>query len=284
MNKMMIIRSLVILTHARQGLAPGSLLAHIAALWRAEGRSVVVHQGLRRPPAADACLLHVDLTRVPPDYLALTHPYPIRINGRVEDVSRRRTSDLLVARDDAYAGPVIIKTNLNYYGWRERELASRRQRLLRRLADALPARWSGRLPSGDYVVLPEKAAVPAWVWRSDALAVERFLRGTGAGSGRVDLWYFLGRRSVVCPIVGQGAVLRYGHNARLLPMEEGVGPRAEARRAALGFDYGKFDVIETAEGARVIDANRTPFGAEAMSDYDHELCRRLAPGLDDLAV
>lgn len=280
------IRSLVVLTHALQGLPPGSMIGRMLPLWRAEGRSIVVHQGLERPPAADACLLHVDLTVVPLSYLALMQDYPIRINARTADISRRRCSDLLVGPEDGYGGPVIVKTDRNYYGRPEARLQARSsgRRLRAAIAARLPARWTGRLPGGNYLVLPDKTAVPRWIWRAPGLTVERFLGKRGGASNRVGLWYFLGRRSVVCPIVGRGEVLRFGENAWLEPMEERVGPAAEARRQALGFDFGKFDVIESDGQARVIDTNRTPFCAEAMSDYDHELCRRLAPGLDDCAA
>ncbi len=277
------IRSLVVLTHARQGLPPGSLLSHILPYWRAEGRTITVHQGLRPPPRADACLLHVDLTRVPDDYLALMEDFPIRLNERTADISRRRVSGNLVARDDAYDGPVIVKTNLNYYGRPEAYLRSRTEVAAAWLAERLPARWTRRLPGGQYFVLPDKAAVPPWIWRAPGLVVERFFGARGGVRNRVELWYFLGKRGVVSPIAGNSEVLRSGHNAEDLPLEETVTEAAHARRAALGFDYGKFDVIEASDGAHVIDANRTPYGEDVMFPDDYEICRRLAPGLDDFA-
>jgi len=284
----MIIRSLAILTHARQGLPAGSLMAHLAEAWRGEGRRVFVHQGLERPPEADAAWLHVDLSLVPEPYLALMERYPLRINGAVRDIRRRAISQALVAPDDPYVGPVIVKTDLNYRGRPEAELArkaaSRLRRWGRALRRGLPARFSGRLPGGEYLVLPDKAAVPAWIWRASGLVVERFYGHLDGRTNRVGLWYFLGRRQVVAPIAGRDAVLRFDRNAETLPLEDEAPAQAQQRRRELGFDYGKFDIITLPEGTRVIDANRTPYAQlPPLAGVDLQICRRLAPGLDDLA-
>ena len=282
------IRSLTILTHARQGLPAGSFMAHFVEAWREEGRKVFVHQGLGRPPDADAAWLHVDLSVVPEPYLALMERFPLRINGAVRDIRRRTISEALVWPDDHYAGPVIVKTDLNYRGKPEADLERRTASRLRRLAGAfgrrLPARLSGRLPGGEYLVLPHKAAVPAWIWRAPGLVVERFFGHLDGRPNRVGMWYFLGRRQVVAPIAGRDAVLRFDRNAETLPLEDEAPAEAQRRRGELGFDYGKFDLITLPEGTRVIDANRTPYAQlPPLTGVDLEICRRLAPGLDDLA-
>src|SRR5262249_433529 len=122
------IRRIVILTHRQQGLDPDYYLGRCKRqVWELQGRTVLVHEGTADPPAADVGFLHVDLTVVPAAYAELAKRYPRCVNGAVTDISKRRISRWQVARDDAYDGPVIVKTNLNHLGHSEQRL---------RLADA----------------------------------------------------------------------------------------------------------------------------------------------------
>jgi hypothetical protein len=61
------------------------------------------------------------ITAVGVDYRRIIDHYPMVINGSVTDISKTVFSDLLVTRDSGYPGPVIVKTNANYGGMRERE-------------------------------------------------------------------------------------------------------------------------------------------------------------------
>ena len=65
---------------------------------------------------ADLVLLHVNLSVVPDEYLELASRYPIVVNGKAKDIRKSTYSTLRVTRDDPYAGPVIVKSNLNYAG------------------------------------------------------------------------------------------------------------------------------------------------------------------------
>ncbi len=96
-----------------------------AQIWKSNGYEVIDHIGLNSIPPADAIILHVDKTILPSDYALLHERYPIVINGKVSDISRRRFSQLKLSSTDNYKGPAIVKTNANYGGWPEHILHRR---------------------------------------------------------------------------------------------------------------------------------------------------------------
>lgn len=264
-------RRLVILTHSHQGLDPNAGIARLAdCFWRPAGWEVLVHQGLHRPPDADIAVLHVDLTVVPPPYLALAARYAVCINSRVDDISKRRVSRDLLARDDAYDGPVIVKTDRNTGGARERELelleGGWRARLADRVARRLPAAWSGRLKDGVYRSYERKSQVPERVWRNPALVVERFMAQREGPLYAINQWQFLGDSGAVLTYFSDQPMVKYMNQVKQLPLHDRVPEAIRARRAELGFDYGKFDFLETPEGPRLLDANRTPWTPRPASD------------------
>ena len=264
-------RRLVVLTHSHQGLHENAGIARLAAdFWRPAGWEVVVQQGLRDPPDADVAVLHVDLTVVPEPYLALAARYPVCINGRVADISKRRVSRDLVARDDAYEGPVIVKTDRNIGGKRERELALAlggwKARLTERIVRRLPPSWTGRLKDDLYLPFERKAQVPSWVWREPSLVVERFMAQREGELYALNQWQFLGDSGCVLTYFSDRPMVKYMNQVKQLPLHDRVPEEIRARRAELGFDYGKLDFLVTPEGGKLLDANRTPWTPRPPSD------------------
>ncbi len=264
-------RRIVILTHQHQGLHPNNGLAVIAfGIWQPAGWEILVQQGLRDPPAADIAILHVDLTVVPEPYLELAARYPICLNGKVRDISKRLVSRDLLTRDAPWDGPVIVKTDRNHLGLPERRLALAcggwrahwGDALLRRL----PPRWSGRLPGDRYRPYPNLDAVPPWVWRRPELVVERFLVQRHDALYTLNQWHFLGSGSVVKTFFAPAQVVKWADQVASLPLHDEVPPEIRRRREELGFDYGKFDYLVTPEGPRLLDANRTPWNAVPPDD------------------
>ena len=278
---------LVILTHARQGLDPGYSLAAIAEqFWRPQGRSVVVHQGLGPPPPADLAILHVDLTQVPEAYIACGAGFPRALNGAVRDISKRLVADGLVLPGDGYDGPVVVKTDLNHRGAAERALARAMQGRIGRataaLRRALPPRWTGGLPGGDYQVYRRPGEVPAWVWRRPELVVQRLFVERRRGLYALNQWYFLGRGEVVSTLLSPQPFVNMATVVERLPLHGEVPESLRARRAALGFDYGKFDYVVEQGEARLLDANKTPHlaGDPPTAERMLSVHRILAAGLE----
>lgn len=271
------LRSLTILTHAQQGLPSGCFLAAMAERWHAAGCQVRLHQGLAAPPPAEAAFLHVDLTRVPADYLALAGRYPRTFNLRPADISKRRISRNLVARDDSYAGPVMVKTDANAFGRPERALALAGSPLRRRLAAV-----AGRLRPPHYRFYDRKAAVPAWTWRDPALVVERFLPEREGADFVVNQAYCFGRRWVRYRFCAPGPVVKIEQATRIWPLADDVPAQIEERRCDLGLDFGKFDYVVHDDGVAIFDVARTPWlGPPPWNERQQSAVARLAAGLAD---
>lgn len=280
------IGSVVILTHSHQGLARDSNLRLIAdAGWARRGIRVTVHQGLEPPPAADAAVLHLDLTELPADYVALARRYPIHLNTRPRSIAKRQVSKNLVTADDDYDGPVVVKTDRNHAGQPEKLLARSQAGPLWHLREAvsrfLPPAWSGRLPEDSYLALPRKALVPRWVWRMPHLVVER-LRVERQGEHFVlHQWYCFGDRGLVSSYLASEPIVKQRNIVGRMPLSEDVPASIAAERARLGIDFGKFDYVVEAGEAVLFDANRTPnHGDHIGSERCAQLCRHLAEGLD----
>jgi len=264
-------RRLVILVHLHQGLDEFCLINRLARLfWAPAGWEIVVQQGLRDPPDADLAILHVDLTVVPDEYMALAARYPVCINGQVRDISKRVVSRDLIDRDDPYDGPVMVKTDRNAFGTPERKLrlavGGPRARWAEAIERRLPQRWTGRLRTDDYLHFSRKSDVPAWVWRHPELVVERFFEQRQGALYTINQWQFLGDSGVVLTYYGNEPVVKYQRQVKQDPVHLDVPEEIRRRRAELKFDYGKLDFIVTTEGARLLDANRTPWNPRPPTD------------------
>lgn len=280
--------TIAILTHARQGLRPGTTIARIAhEHWSRDGHRVVVHQGLGTPPAADVAIQHVDLTRVPQPYLDLAAHYPRTINGAVGDISKRRISSDLLAEDDDFAGPVMVKTDLNHAGMPERLLRRSLPRLCARLLGLLEARlpcsWFGHLPGDQYLVFERKDAVPRWVWRSSGLVVQPLHAERRGNLFAMHQWYFLGDRDCVSTFLSHAPVVKLATVVERLPLHTDVPDALRRRRKELRFDYGKFDYVMPDGEPILLDANRTPDEGPEFPTNPRvaAICAALAGGLAD---
>lgn len=191
---------IAIITHEREEFAARPYLLRVLAdAWRAAGHAVEILRGADRHIEADLAFLHLDLTVVPEPYLALARRYPATVNGHVGDISKRAFSAHLVALGDGYGGPVIVKTDRNYGGRPELELARASDGLGRfgaRMRRLLPARLGGAFDPERYPIYPSAAGVPAWVWRDGRLVVQRFLPERRGERYCLRRWNFLGDRHI----------------------------------------------------------------------------------------
>jgi hypothetical protein len=259
-------RRIVILTHQQQGLPAGNALGRLAfGAWQPAGHTILVQQGLKNPPEADLAFLHVDLSVVPEPYLELARRYPRCVNIGTTDIRKRRVSRDLLSEADDYDGPVIVKTDLNHRGLPERDLALAlggwRARLREKAGRWLPKAWTGRLPSGEdsYPVFERRSQLPRWVWRRPELVVERFFVERHGELFALNQWHFLGSGSIGITVLAPHPVVKFRDQVARLPFHDAIPPEIRRRREELGFDYAKFDYLVTADGPKLLDANRTPW-------------------------
>lgn len=257
---------LLVLLHRREP-PPGKVpyrLWDLCERWRARGIVVHVHRGLRRIPAHDIVLPHIDLTVVPAAYARWIAEADSVINRAVLDLSKRIVSKNLLAERDAWSGPVIVKTDRNHGGLPERRLSRLRRVLPRPLRRRMAsprrtrrslagAKWMG---AKDYAIFPHLAAVPAGVFRNRALVVERFLPEVDGERFALRSWSFLGDAGFCARRLSLSPVVR--------PDEAGpptacpVPDVLREERVRLGLDYGKLDFVCVEGEVVLLDASRTP--------------------------
>jgi hypothetical protein len=275
-------RQIVILVHKRERLEGGTyFLEAIADIWRENSLQVSVLSGPGPHVQADLAILHVDLTVVPPDHLEFVRQYPVTINGAVADISKRRISANVVRRGDGYDGPVIVKTNRNYGGRREADLAiggSLVRRSARGLRRTMPWPWRAELAISDYPILPSAAQVPWVVWYNSDLVVERFQPEIRDGCFCLRTWIFLGDRETNSLSYSKQRIVKSENVIRREVVAEVPDELRQIRRE-LGFDFGKFDYAIVGDRVVLYDANRTPTLGNFPREQYLPRVRHLAEGI-----
>ena len=253
--------SIVVLTHERDRFrSRGYTLESFFAPWTAAGHDVRVHEGPHRPPPGDLAILHVDTTVVAEAYLEAARHYPIVVNGAVTDISKRRFSQQVVDRGSAYAGPVIVKTDLNCFGRPEAFHKSLRARWsalrlgpVRAFAQRI-RHAAGRDPR--YRIYGHPSEVPAAVWGDPRLVVEQFLPEHDERGYYLRTWMFLGDRGRCTRVLGPHPVVKGSDAIERVPVP--VPDEVRTWRQQLGFDYGKFDFVIHDGRPVLFDVNPTP--------------------------
>ena len=195
-------------------------------------------------------MLHVDTTVTPPEYLAYARSFPFCVNVGIADISKRHVSGAVLARNENWDGPVIVKSNLNCRGGPEVRL--------NRIAEA-----SGRAPPypgvsvvQDYSVYERPSDLPPSALDNDRLVVERFIPERDPDGYALRFWVFCGDKERCNRFVSPVPMMKGSNVVRResVPVPDDL----RARREELGFDYGKFDFVVHDGKAILLDANRTP--------------------------
>ena len=229
----------------------------MADFWREQGYTVHFLFGTADRVEADACILHVDLSVVPLSYRKFASRYPRVLNGQLTDIRKSRLSRNLTGPDDGWAGPVIVKTDLNFGGWPERLLAGNRLSYPL-LQFARHARIGGRrtLDHGSYPVYENLGDVPAEFLQDDRFVVERFLPEIHEGLYCVNYFKFFGERFECTRRYSRSPVISGSNSLKSEVIEP--HPGVLAARQALGLDFGKLDYTVCDGIVHIHDVNRTP--------------------------
>lgn len=287
--------TILILLHERDRHADRTeyIVWELRDIWRERGLEVLVQRGIRDRPAADVVIPNLDLTVVPGAYSRFLDSYPVVLNRRVLDISKRKRSPFGVTPGDGYEGPVIVKTDLNCGGDPERRLFGRRR--LRTLLSVARLRWDGlrrgrlrlhpletatRLGYGGYPTFPSPSEVPPGVFRNPHLFVERFLPERDGEHYVLRSCSFLGSRRINLRRVSADPVVKA---SRVISSEElPAPPELDALRRESGFDFGKFDYVLRDGRVVLFDMNRTPTYARPAGDpWRRHRALRLADGIEE---
>jgi hypothetical protein len=256
------------------------LLKLLMAEWERQGFDVSVVRGPRERVDASIAILHVNLTRIPRDYLRYTRRHPIAINGDARDISKRVVADHRLRCGPRHGDAVIVKTDRNFGGLPELWMGTRRPLLDRvpRIARRLPWSWSGRLQPAEYPVFESARDVPLSVWLNRRLVVQKFQPEKRDGYYCLRNWVFFGDRDLGVLSLSKDPIVKSDnivHRERI----DTVPEELHAMRRRLGFDYGKFD-YGIVEGRVVLyDANRTPTYSGSLTPDVRALVADLASGI-----
>lgn len=254
------------------------LLRLISEAWRDMGVEVHVTDDQAQAGKTDLAVLHYDGTFVPQTFQS-RGAVREAVNGRVTDISKRHISSNLVRSWSDDAGPVIVKSNLNYGGQPELCRIAARFPLLGRLARALPWSITGVLSPESYPVFNRASDVP-WLARiNPRLVVERFLPERAGKHYCLRQYIFLGDREInnllysECPVIKAKSVV----GREEVP---DVPPGVRQFRKSLGIDYGRFDYVMRDGVPIIFDVNKTPgFDPAAKLAPIQAMVERLAPGI-----
>lgn len=219
-----------------------------------------------RLPTADLIILHANVSRIPQDYLDAVDRFPANINGRIADISKRAISTQLVEQDSDWAGPVIVKSDLNYGGLPEVRINLNAQK------HSKPEPYPGVRYVDDYDVYDSIAEVPASSWKDDARVVEKFVPEIVPEGYAMRTWIFCGEAERCLRHVSREKIIKSESIIRSEPVE--IPQALRELRKELGFDFGKFDFVMHDSGPILLDANKTPAGVRA----EGELAKRVAAG------
>ena len=252
---------------------------HFRKYWEADGHSVVHLFGVRRFEPADVVLVHVNLSVVPDEYIQFASRYPIVLNAGIRDIRKSSFTHNRAAPGDGWAGPVIVKSDLNYAGEPERMLrrtwlerswqpARRARRLFDRLA-------GGTMPfetSMEYPVYDSLADVPPAVFTDARVVVERFRPEIENDLYHLTAYQFLGDRSTCTRFASPHPVIKASHSVAAEEVEPHEG--ILEWREKLAIDYGKLDYVVCDGEAILLDANKTTGMGTYYSDDRHDRLRR----------
>ncbi len=256
-----------ILIHEHGSFGTQYYLRWLADIWSELGHQVTVIQGPTEAFEADVVVLHVDLTVVPENYLEFIRRFPVVINRSVEDISKRRITQNLVAQGDDYDGPVIVKADRNWGGRREAQLAAKGlgpdsdRRILR-----------------EYLVLESQHRVPEVVWQDPLIIVDRFLPERRGDLYCLRMWKFFGDQEASVLGLSPEPIVKAANIVRREPLTD-VPEELREIRKELGFDFGKFDYAIVDGGPVLYDVNRTPAIPPLPKEQNMIEFQRLAEGL-----
>jgi hypothetical protein len=269
------VASILIVSHADDDFRSRPRMIHgLLPIWLQQGHNVQLSVGpVGAATRADVVFLHVDASLVDDRYMESVQRFPVVLNRGLRDIRKRAFSDHILAAQDDWAGPVIVKSDLNAGGVPEALLNEHARRMDR--AEPYP----GVEAMQSYPVYPTIGDVPEVVWECPDRIVQKFVPEHDEHGYWTRFWLFLGSRGrcrrfcTLAPMVKAGASTRRE--------ECDVPPEVRAVRARLGIDYGKIDFVMHAGRAIVLDVARTPGLAPARPGEAPSTAEILAPGLSE---
>lgn len=281
-------RKTILLLKERNATPIKYIVDIMAQEWMASGHRVINHVGSRNLPVADILFLHVDRTFVPEEYANCVSKYPVAINGKILDISRISYSKAKVEKDDAYGGPVIVKTTKNYGGLPEHRSALKLPIITRLLlrSPRLKSRrqreisWSklSSLDPLDYPIFNNIEEVPLSVWKNNNLIVERFIPEREDDLFFVRYWTFFGNKNLTGRYGCSHPIAKFHRCVtEITPVD--IPEELILWRKKLNMDYGRFDYVMHEGKPILLDVNKTQ-AAGQLTNESRKQFAALSSGID----
>lgn len=239
------------------------------------GHQVVMATGIPdRDLPADAAILHVDATVVPAECLEYAASFPVCLNSGAGDISKRAVSGALLRKGDAWEGPVIAKSNLNYFGKPENAFN------WRAIQGNRPLPFPDAKVVSDYRLYESFADLPPGLQDDPDLVLEKFIPEPDPDGFAIRFWVFCGDRGHCSRYVSPEWFVKGSNAVRKHPAP--VPDELRERRRELGFDYGKFDFVIHDGKAVLLDANKTPARPPDLSSDIQRNIINLADGFESI--
>ncbi|MHA7924515.1 MAG: hypothetical protein ACX936_04900 [Marinobacter sp.] len=263
---------------------PENYVIHeLAKTWLADGFDVKYIYGTSKKESADIIIAHVNLSIVPNNYLKFTENYPIVVNGKISDIRKSRLSSNRLRRGDDWNGPVIVKTDLNDYGKKERRFSrssmENRFPILYRAKSALTRYYRKGIPFEEYPIFDSIKEVPKKYFYSQDFIVEKFLPEVENGQFHLRIYQALGNRWTCTRMSSDSPIIKARNSIHTEEIQP--HPEVEQWRHDFGLDYGKIDYVIHDGKPILLDINKTT-GATSVYREAADLQvsrRRLAEGL-----
>jgi hypothetical protein len=265
----------------------------LCEVWRERGIEIEILKGTQKIAEADLLIPHLDTTILPRAYIDFFQNYRQVVNRSLHDISKRIISRNLLTREDAYDGPVIVKTDFNsggisdfnFEGPRISFSSRRKKRFWSRLfgakQQAASPNWEklNCLDPADYQVFPSLKEVPEAVFLNKWLVVERFLPEFENGIYYLRVYKFFGDRALCVRVGSPRPIVKQGD---IISREEiSIPDEIVAVRHELGMDFGKFDFVIHQGKMVLFDVNYTP-GRLQSQEQMKQNALKLAPGIESL--
>lgn len=244
-------------------------------VWLRMGYRVFISCNLQDLPPAEAVFVHVDQSEVSAAYLQAAQQYPIQINGRADNISRARYSQIRLYAGDDYDGPVIVKT-LNNYGGLPEYLA---QHAVPEAGTRLALGTTAFLDPNNYPIFNRLRDMPAEVWGNPHLSVEKFLPEREGDVFFVRYWTFFGKQEMAGRYGSRHPIVKF---SGMVTPDKFAAPPPILRqwREELGLDYGRFDYVMHQGLPILLDVNKTLGGGDSIGSYLPRF-HQLATGIRD---
>ena len=264
-----------ILFHEKETNPKKYVIHHLAKMWQEDGNEVRYIFGCKKFIPGDILILHVDLSVVPQKYIDYASKYPIALNNKISDIRKVAISENILSYGDPWDGPVVVKSNYNFYGMPERVYYKSNLKKRFEIIDTVKSkffqlRYKG-MPLEDirqYKIYKSIKEIPKKWFSFQYAVIEKFIPEMENDVFHLRIAQVLGSRVISTRIASRDPIIK----ARKSIKTEEIEPDEIIAhwRGKYHLDYGKLDYVVNNGVPSLLDVNKT-VGATSGYRKDSDL-------------